>query len=140
MPVWEFGECGAVSARQQVLEMLTWGGSEAPGPLVLLEHSSSAVGGGVGVGQRGEWTESESWHLLRVLLVRLHCDAALGQSGRPTLFPLGSQDNSHWSHHGPATGVILAPASLFTAKAVVSEKGSVAAMIQVRTPCGGLTV
>ena len=49
--MWEFGECGAVSALQQVLEMLTRGGSEAPGPLVLLEHSSSAVGGGVGVGR-----------------------------------------------------------------------------------------
>lgn len=76
-----------------------------------------------GVGQRGKWTESENWHLLRILLIRLRCDAALGQSGWPTLVPSGSQDDSHWSHHGPATGVILAPASVFTAKVVASEKG-----------------
>lgn len=122
--MWVFGECGAVSARQQLLEMLTRGGSEAPGPSVLLEHSSSTVEDGVGgVGQRGKWTESENWHLLRILLIRLRCDAALGQSGWPTLVPSGSQDDSHWSHHGPATGVILAPASVFTAKVVASEKG-----------------
>ena len=125
--------------------MLTRGGSEAPGPLVLLEHSSSAAGDGVGgVGQRGKWTESENWHLLRVLLIWLQCDAALGQSGWPTLVLLGSQDDSHWSHHGPAMCVILAPASVFTAKAVASEKGqaggSMAVTIWIRTPCRGLTV
>lgn len=125
--------------------MLTRGGSEAPGPLVLLEHSSSAAGDGVGGGLgREESGQRENWHLLRVLLIWLHCDAALGQSGWPSLVLLGSQDDSHWSHHGPAMCVILAPASVFTAKAVASEKGqaggSMAVTIRIRTPCGGLMV
>ena len=84
--MWEFGECGAVSARQQALEMLTRGGSEAPGPLVVLEHSSSAVGGGVGVGRE------ESGQSVRGGISSEFC-----LSGFFVTVPLGSQDGPHCS-------------------------------------------
>lgn len=62
--------------------MLTRGGSEAPGPSVLLEHSSSAAGDGVGGLGREE----------RGQRVRIGISSAFCSFGSIVMLPLGSQD------------------------------------------------